>query len=182
MHICSGEIYHQMFSGEIHVSSPLDREEQSSYNLLVQAYDNYQYGFTTGDSRNSFTQLTVHVSDVNDEAPQFVEVSSQCTTISEFHQEHEPIVNVRAIDKDDPKSPNGEIVFAIKHGDEKGFFRIESVGRGRAKVYPLGSLKGRYGNYSLEIEAKDKGFPPNSETAIYPICVQVNNYILKNLS
>ena len=75
MTTCLNEIFHQIFTGEIHVSSPLDREEQSSYNLLVQAYDNYQYGFTTGDSRNSFIQLTVHVSDVNDETPQFVEVS-----------------------------------------------------------------------------------------------------------
>ena len=157
------------------MASLLDREEQSSYNLLVQAYDNYQYGFTTGDSRNSFTQLTVDIMDVNDEAPEFVEVNSQCTTISEFHQKHDPIVNVRAIDKDDPNSPNGEIVFSIKHGDENGFFRIKSVGRGTAKIYPHGSLKGRYGNYSLEIEAKDKGFPPNSVSAIYPVCVQVNS-------
>ena len=139
----------------------------------MQAYDNYQYGFTTGESRNSFIQLTVVVQDVNDEAPQFVEVNSQCITISEFHQRHEPIVNVRAVDKDDPKSPNGEIVFAIKHGDEKGFFRIEHVGRGTARIYPYGSLKGHYGNYSLEIEAKDKGYPPNFATALYPICVQV---------
>ena len=124
-------------------------------------------------------QLTVHVSDVNDETPQFVEVESQCTTISEFHQKNEPIVNVRAIDKDDPKSPNGEIVFDIKHGDEKGFFRIESVGRGTARIYPFDSLKGRYGNYSLEIEAKDKGFPSNSATAVHRICVQVNS--IKNI-
>ena len=74
----------------------------------------------------------------------------------------------------DPQSPNGEIVFDIKHGDEKRFFRIESVGSGTAKIYPFDSLKGHYGNYSLEIEAKDKGFSPNSKTAVYHICVQVN--------
>ena len=50
---------------------------------------------------------------------------------------------------------------------------MENVGRGTAKIYPVDSLKGHYGNYSLEIEAKDKGSPSNSETAVYNICVQV---------
>lgn len=45
--------------GEISVSGPLDRETVPEYNLIVQAYDNYQYGFTTGDSRHSFMQLKV---------------------------------------------------------------------------------------------------------------------------
>ena len=155
------------------MNNKLDREEQSSYNVLVQAYDNYQHGFTTGESRNSFIQLTVLVTDVNDEVPQFVEVNTQCSTISEFHQTNEPILNVRALDTDDPKSPNSDIVFTIRHGDEKGLFRMENVGRGTAKIYPLDSLKGHYGNYSLEIEAKDKGSPSNSETAMYNICGQV---------
>ena len=31
-------------TGELTVEENLDREEQASYNLIVQAYDNYQYG------------------------------------------------------------------------------------------------------------------------------------------
>ena len=157
------------------MSGLLDREVSSSHTLLVQAYDNYQHGFTTGDSRSSFLQLTVEVSDVNDEAPQFVEVESQCSTISEFHRANEPIVNIRAFDKDDPESANSEIILNIKHGNEKGFFRIESVGRGLARIYPFDTLKGHYGNYSLHVEAQDKGFPPNFKIAVYDICVQVWN-------
>ena len=159
------------------MASPLDREEKSSYDLLVQAYDNYKYGFTTGDSRHSFIQLTVFVEDVNDEAPEFVEMNSQCTSISEFHQKHEPILTIRASDKDDPKSPNAEIYFAIKSEDEKDIFRLKNAQRGTARVYPNRSLKGFYGNYSLEIEAKDKGLPPNSVTAIFPICIQVDKAV-----
>ena len=34
-------------SGELTVEENLDREEQASYNLIVQAYDNYQYGKLT---------------------------------------------------------------------------------------------------------------------------------------
>ena len=31
-------------TGELTVQENLDREEQASYNLIVQAYDNYQFG------------------------------------------------------------------------------------------------------------------------------------------
>ena len=71
------------------MASQLDREEKSFYDLLVQAYDNYKYGFTTGDSRHSFIQLTVFVEDVNDEAPEFVEMNSQCTSIISTLKHHE---------------------------------------------------------------------------------------------
>ena len=161
-------------TGEIRITSPLDREDKSSYNLLVQAYDNYRYGFTTGDSRNTFIQLEVKVGDVNDETPKFVEVNSECTTISEFHKKHEPVVNVRATDNDDPTQPNSDIAFTIKEGNEKGVFRIKSIGRGIARIYPSDTLKGQYGNYSLTVEATDKGYPPNTEAAVFSICVQVN--------
>ena len=59
-------------TGELSVAAPLDRETQPRYNLIVQAYDNHQFGFATGDSRHAFVQVAVTVSDVNDERPVFV--------------------------------------------------------------------------------------------------------------
>ncbi len=46
-------------TGELSVLRRLDREgeEGDEYNLLVEAYDNYQFGFTTGDSRHAFAQV-----------------------------------------------------------------------------------------------------------------------------
>ena len=55
--------------------------------LYIQAYDNYQFGFTTGQSRLSFMQLAITIADVNDEKPEFVEVADQCSTVTEFHEQ-----------------------------------------------------------------------------------------------
>ncbi len=48
-------------TGELTVSEALDREEQDRFNLIVQAYDNYQFGFTLGESRHTFTQVKCQI-------------------------------------------------------------------------------------------------------------------------
>ena len=65
-------------TGELSTGSmPLDREVQDKYTLIVQAYDNYHFGFTTGESRHSFAQVIVSITDVNDQIPgQFLKISS----------------------------------------------------------------------------------------------------------
>lgn len=77
----------------------------SSYKLLVQAWDNYEYGFSTGESRKAFKTLTIIISDVNDETPKiiFPAPDSECTMISEFHNVNEPVVVLQAQDNDDSK-------------------------------------------------------------------------------
>ncbi len=45
-------------TGELSVFRALDREEADEYSLLVEAYDNYQFGFSTGDSRHAFAQVS----------------------------------------------------------------------------------------------------------------------------
>ena len=80
-----------MFTG----SEPLDRESQDKYILIIEAYDNYHFGFTTGDSRHSFAQVIVSITDVNDQVPVF-EADQQsphnCAIINEFHDIDEPIL------------------------------------------------------------------------------------------
>lgn len=44
-------------TGIITVAAPLNREEQSTYNLLIEAWDNYQFGYASRESRNAFMQL-----------------------------------------------------------------------------------------------------------------------------
>ena len=71
-------------------SEPMDRETQDKFVLIIEAYDNYHFGFTTGDSRHSFAQVVISVTDVNDQVPVF-EVEEQnnsphnCAIINEFH-------------------------------------------------------------------------------------------------
>lgn len=87
--------------GELIVAGPLDREEKDSYVLLIEAYDNYQFGFSLGESRRSFAQLQVTVADVNDEAPVFEApeegdaADAGCALITEFHEVREAVVVIR---------------------------------------------------------------------------------------
>jgi hypothetical protein len=46
------------------------------------------------------------------------------------------------------------------------------------RLFPAQSLKGRAGNYSLHLEARDAGQPPLSASATFLICVQVTKKIL----
>lgn len=100
-------------SGSIVVADKLDREQMSTYKLLVQAWDNYDYGFSTGESRKAFKSVTIVISDVNDETPKIVSpaVDADCTMITEFHQVNDQVVNVKAVDADDGKLDNRSLVF-----------------------------------------------------------------------
>ena len=106
-------------------SVPLDREVQDKYTLIVQAYDNYHFGFTTGESRNSFAQVIVSITDVNDQIPVFEEDyvdkpenQHNCAIINEFHDTNEAILTARAKDGDDPRTPNGVVEFSIDSGKD----------------------------------------------------------------
>ena len=50
-------------------------------------------------------------------------------------------------------------------------------GGGIAKLYPNKRLKGYYGNYTIRIRASDRGYPSNSATAQYSICIQVSHFL-----
>uniref|UniRef100_A0A0K2V387 Putative LOC100748423 [Bombus impatiens] n=1 Tax=Lepeophtheirus salmonis TaxID=72036 RepID=A0A0K2V387_LEPSM len=158
-------------TGELSISEELNREENDNFNLIIQAYDNYQFGFTTGDSRHAFIQIYIRISDVNDEIPMFQEVPEQCTLITEFHELSEDILTVRAYDMDDHNTLNGKLNFDIKSGNDLDLFRLESF-QNFAKIYPNKPLKGHYGNYSLIVKVSDRGQPPNTNEASYNICVQ----------
>ncbi|TRY71883.1 hypothetical protein TCAL_08438 [Tigriopus californicus] len=160
-------------TGEISVAEALDREEEDAYNLIVQAYDNYQFGFTTGDSRHAFIQLKVHVLDVNDERPVFeTQSSEQCALVTEFHEMSEPVMTIRAFDGDDPETDNARLSFSIQSGNSLDLFHIVEMDHMTAKVFPQRSLKGFYGNYTLSILARDRGYPSNSAANNFHICVQ----------
>ncbi|CAG7830108.1 unnamed protein product [Allacma fusca] len=156
-------------TGHIRVAEPLDREEVSSYSLVVQAWDNYRFGYAAGESRNAFKQIVVDVADINDEVPVFEPVEpNSCASVTEFHEDI--ITTVRAKDNDDPDSPNGWVSFKIKKGNELGLFKLEQ-GKNTAKILPARSLKGFYGNYTLVIEAADGGQPPKMASMDVKICV-----------
>lgn len=44
-------------SGVLSVADKLDREAKDSYMLVIEAWDNYQFGYLSGESRNAFKQI-----------------------------------------------------------------------------------------------------------------------------
>lgn len=43
--------------GTITVAADIDREMKDEYSLIIQAWDNYDVGYLSGDSRNAFKQI-----------------------------------------------------------------------------------------------------------------------------
>lgn len=44
-------------TGVLMVADSIDREEKSSYMIVIEAWDNYQFGYLSGESRNAFKQF-----------------------------------------------------------------------------------------------------------------------------
>ncbi|CAN7993536.1 unnamed protein product [Ixodes hexagonus] len=164
------------FQGVITVAMPLDREETPSYSLIVQAWDNYEAGFGTEESRRTFKQVSVRVVDVNDETPVFVR-QTQCAQVSEFHRAHETVFLASATDGDDPTSPNSKISFTVQSGFDADLFEVETLPDNTARVATRYSLRGRVGNATLALKAQDQGLPPRSAVHRFTVCVSdVNDH------
>ncbi|OXU32081.1 hypothetical protein TSAR_007838 [Trichomalopsis sarcophagae] len=157
-------------SGSLTVADTLDWETRSSYVLVIEAWDNYQFGYTAGESRNAFKQIEVSVIDVNDNVPK-VEIPEGCATISEFHDVRESIVFVKTKDADNPLMPNGRTNIRIISGNDLGYFTLEQTDYWTARLKASESLRGRFGNYSLKLEVQDLGSPPNKVLATLDVCV-----------
>ena len=57
--------------------------------------------------------------DENDEAPVF-QPQVGCATVTEFHDPRVAITTVQAVDKDDPATLNGKILFSIDTTNDRG--------------------------------------------------------------
>ncbi|RWS28589.1 cadherin-23-like protein [Leptotrombidium deliense] len=165
-------------TGAIIIADKLDREEIDSYNLLIQAVDNYEYGYITGESRKTFKQITVLILDVNDETP-IIKQPLDCALVNEFHPLRDTVTVITATDNDDRNTPNGKIRFSIVSGNDDNLFDIESfstfpssaANEAAAKVVSRFSLRNRVGNYTLTVKAEDLGSPSRSSQTKIPICI-----------
>ncbi|KAG5318093.1 CAD86 protein, partial [Pseudoatta argentina] len=157
-------------TGSLTVADVLDWEIRHSYVLVIEAWDNYQFGYTAGESRNAFKQIQVTVIDVNDNVPK-MDIPQGCISISEFHDIRDLIYVIKVKDADDPTTPNGRVVIRITSGNELGLFLLEQTDHWTAKIKAAQSLRGKFGNYTLNVEARDLGTPSNKDKGILKICV-----------
>nr|AUG84445.1 fat [Platynereis dumerilii] len=135
-------------TGQITLTSRLDREVVSEYQLTVLAKDNGK------PSRNSTTQVKVKILDNNDNMPRFSE--TQLTVdVEETSQPGAYITQVHATDMD--IGVNSEISYSISAGDPGVKFRIDGS---TGKIYVADYLDYEsQRQYVLNVSAKDMGSP-----------------------
>ncbi|XP_044756938.1 cadherin-23 [Coccinella septempunctata] len=160
-------------TGILKISDKLDREEKASFLLIIEAWDNYQYGFNNGESRNAFKHINVTILDVNDNIPQLL-VPPYCVNVTEFHEIGQPITTIHASDSDDPSTSNGQVIIDIADGNSLELFSVEQINEWSAELKAIAPLRGRHGNYTLLMRAQDLGTP--SHLVEEPICISIIDF------
>lgn len=65
----------------------------------------------------------------------------------------------------------GSYLFLLLNILFTGLFEVRMIEQTAAQIFAAKPLVGQYGNYSLQIQAQDRGFPPNSVMSHIDICV-----------
>uniref|UniRef100_A0A8D2ML22 Cadherin domain-containing protein n=1 Tax=Zonotrichia albicollis TaxID=44394 RepID=A0A8D2ML22_ZONAL len=144
----------------------LDRENRSSYSLLLEAYD--------GGSPPRSTQMTLDVSiqDINDNAPSFNQ-SRYHTLISENLKPGSSILQVFASDADE--GDNGDVIYEInrRQSDPEQYFTIDArtgvIKLNKGLDYEMRKV------HELVVQARDKAVHPEVTTAFVTIHVRDYN-------
>ena len=149
-------------SGNLYLTSNLDREEISEFELHIRAWDNGKY-----NRQYSVAKIFVFVTDVNDCAPDFGVSSNMVVAVPEDYPVGTVVGTLTATDKDEGDGAN--IFYIIEEtgiGNEN--FRIDSQ-TGVVRISsPLDFERNQVHN--LTIHAKDGGMPPlSSKTSLLVI-------------
>ncbi|XP_071074415.1 protocadherin Fat 3 isoform X1 [Dasypus novemcinctus] len=146
-------------SGIVVLERPLDREQQSSYNISVRAADQ-----SPERVLSSLATVTITVLDVNDNPPVF-ERRDYLVTVPEDASPGSQVLAVFATSKD--IGTNAEITYLIRSGNEQGKFRInpKTGGISISEALDYEFCKKFY----LVVEAKDGGTPALSAMATVSI-------------
>ena len=143
------------------VNEPLDRENSSSFNLILSCTD----GLNSTEA-----ELIVNVLDANDNTPYF---NQKLFNASIFENEgvqpaneirYRHLIQIQAFDKDDTNSPNGRLVYSLPvelNFNYENLFQIESrTGWLSVNQNELDYEKQKY--YLLKVKVTDSGPNPNA--------------------
>ena len=154
-------------SGNITTDTTLDRETQPIYILEITAKDR-----ATDNRKSDKTTVLLSLMDVNDNAPSFAK-SYYSQLVNEDIAIGDEVITVKATDPD--FESNGELVYSIASGNERGLFSIES---NRGIIRAAKSLDLETQNhtadrsYQLVIFVKDKGSPKELNNSV-PFAITV---------
>ncbi|XP_018105995.1 protocadherin-16 [Xenopus laevis] len=151
---------------ELVVSSDIDRENQSSYSLILEAYDG------GSPSRSSQMRLDISILDINDHAPVFNQSRYQAL-ISESLLPGASVLQVYATDAD--QGSNGEVTYGInrRQSDPESYFKINARSGLIQINKPLDYETRKV--HELVVQAKDGAEQPEVGTAFVSIQVRDSN-------
>ncbi|CAL4149728.1 unnamed protein product [Meganyctiphanes norvegica] len=146
--------------GIVMLSKSLDREIKNTYSITVQATDQGSPPLA------STAVLTISVSDINDNPPEFVQTVQQ-TSVPENIEVDTEVMRVMATSKD--IGINAEITYSINHSTEEAFLKIHP----KTGVIRIGSSLDyeKVQQVITTVIATDGGDPPLSSTAIVNVTV-----------
>jgi hypothetical protein len=146
-------------NGSITLASPINRETKSSYTLVILARD---HGPLVKESK---TQLTIEVDDVNDNTPVFSSTSYH-TSVREGDALNSLVVQVAATDAD--IGQNANVTYSVSTADQDQF-GIEAL---TGQIYIARGLNGEVRDrYELNVTATDQGVPPLSTNVIVYVSI-----------
>ncbi|KAJ8404732.1 hypothetical protein AAFF_G00335950 [Aldrovandia affinis] len=144
------------------MTGPLDRERVPMYNLTVQVSD---LALSAGSRLTSTAHVTVHVEDVNDNAPSFMSAGS--LHIPEDTPLRAVVMAVQAVDAD--SGPSGEVEYGLGNLSA-GVFRIDGTSGRLFLERPLDRELSDV--LTVLLTARDRGSPRLSTTMNLTVLVE----------
>ncbi|XP_058532888.1 desmoglein-2 [Ochotona princeps] len=108
-------------TGEIYTTGTLDREQYSTYTLIVEAKDGYEQ---KTDKPVNQAQVQIRILDVNDNIPVLEHEMYEATV--EENQANVEVIRLKVLDADEVGTDNWLANFTFLSGNEEGYFHIET--------------------------------------------------------
>ncbi|XP_074650256.1 protocadherin-11 X-linked-like [Tubulanus polymorphus] len=149
--------------GVIRTVKRLDREFQPEYQLDIIATDQGIPKMSTS------TRIPIRIIDINDNAPEFSFPNKLNNTVYISYLQKEGVRITRIIAKDPDAGNNAKLTYSIRHGDTKGYFRMDNRTGVIILARPLTTDDAKVNK--LTVEVKDNGHPPNSNVRTLNIVI-----------
>ncbi|XP_030648034.1 protocadherin beta-6-like [Chanos chanos] len=150
-------------------SGPLDREQVSGYNVTITASD----GGTP--SLSSTTILNFQVSDINDNPPEFKEISYKAY-VRENNKPGSFVCSVSARDPD--WRQNGTVLYSLLPGEVNGFL-VSSLLSINGETGVIQAMRGfdyeKFRSFKVQVVARDNGSPPLSSNVTVSVFITDEN-------
>lgn len=152
-------------TGVIVLRNALDRELQSDYYFVVMARDG-------GESElNETVEVSVALSDINDNAPQFVKGGNYSAIIQEGKRDQK-VIEIQVTDRDTPANA-GPFTLTILNGNSNLDFVVRNMA-----IYTAEALNTeRRAEYNLLIQVSDSGTPSlSSKTSVHVKVIEESKF------